>query len=99
MNPDMNKHVERTSDQRADEPEYRVVESCEIEIPQPCAFVIFGPSGDLTKRKLIPSLYRLYKSRMLPSGVFVLGTSRVAMNTEKFRGSMLHAVKDKSGEQ
>ena len=94
MNPDMNKHVERTSDQRADEPEYRVVESCEIEIPQPCAFVIFGASGDLTKRKLIPSLYRLYKSRMLPSGFFVLGTSRVAMNTEKFRGSMLDAVKD-----
>src|SRR3990172_1091813 len=94
MNPDMNKHVERTSDQRADEPEYRVVESCEIEIPQPCAFVIFGASGDLTKRKLIPSLYRLFKSGMLPDKFFVLGASRVDMSTEEFRKAMMDAVRD-----
>ncbi len=90
MNPNVNEHIERTSD----EPEYRVVESCEIEIPQPCAFVIFGASGDLTKRKLIPSLYRLFKSGMLPDKFFVLGTSRVELSTEQFRKAMMDAVKD-----
>ncbi len=94
MSAGMNENVEKTSDERTDQPEYRVVESCEIEIPPPCALVIFGASGDLTKRKLIPSLYRLFKSRMLPDKFFVLGTSRVDMSTEHFRGAVLVAVKD-----
>ena len=63
-------------------PEYRTVENCEIEIPRPAALIIFGASGDLTKRKLFPSLYRLYKNRMLAEQFFILGTSRVEMTTE-----------------
>ncbi len=34
--------------------------------PAPCAFVIFGASGDLTRRKLLPALYNLAVSRLLP---------------------------------
>jgi glucose-6-phosphate 1-dehydrogenase len=98
MSTDMNERIERTSDERTDGPEYRVVESCEIEIPPPCALVIFGASGDLTKRKLIPSLYRLFKSGMLPDKFFVLGTSRVEMSTEQFRKAMMDAVKDAFGD-
>ncbi len=74
-------------------PEYRTVENCEIEIPQPTALIIFGASGDLTKRKLFPSLYRLYKNRMLTEQFFILGTSRVEMTTEQFRAAMIDAVK------
>jgi Glucose-6-phosphate 1-dehydrogenase len=40
----------------------------------PCAIVIFGANGDLTKRKLIPALYRLAYDRRLPPGFAVIGT-------------------------
>ena len=36
--------------------------------PDPCAMVIFGASGDLTERKLIPALFYLTRERMLPPG-------------------------------
>lgn len=42
----------------------------------PCAFVIFGASGDLTKRKLVPAVYNLALSRLLPSGFGVIGVAR-----------------------
>jgi glucose-6-phosphate 1-dehydrogenase len=35
-------------------------------VPDSCAIVIFGASGDLTKRKLVPALYRLYQEKLLP---------------------------------
>ena len=38
--------------------------------------IIFGASGDLTKRKLIPALYNLYKDNRLPEGFAVLGIGR-----------------------
>src|SRR5512142_600278 len=72
---------------------YRRVENCEIEVPRPAALVIFGASGDLTRRKLLPSLYRLYKNRMLAEQFLILGTSRVEMTTEQFRASMEEAVR------
>jgi glucose-6-phosphate 1-dehydrogenase len=75
------------------EQEYRTVENCEIEIPRPAALIIFGASGDLTKRKLFPSLYRLFKKRMLAGKFFILGTSRVKMTTDQFRATMLEAIK------
>src|SRR5512147_3284468 len=74
-------------------PEYRRIENCEIEVPRPAALIIFGASGDLTRRKLLPSLYRLYKNRMLAEQFFILGTSRVEMTTEKFRASMEESVR------
>lgn len=42
----------------------------------PCAFIIFGASGDLTKRKLVPAVYNLALSRLLPSGFGVVGVAR-----------------------
>ena len=70
----------------------RTENSCEIDMPGSCCLVIFGASGDLAKRKLIPSLYRLFASRMLPDQFFILGTGRESMSTEQYRQSMLHAV-------
>jgi glucose-6-phosphate 1-dehydrogenase len=74
-------------------PEYHRVESCDVEVPQPTAFIIFGASGDLMRRKLLPSLYRLFKNKMLAQQFFILGTSRVKMTTEQFREVMQDAVK------
>lgn len=75
-------------------PLYRTVNSCEIEVPKPCGLVIFGASGDLTRRKLMPSLYHLYAGGMLPEQFFILGTGRHAIGTDEFRSTMLAAVKE-----
>lgn len=51
--------------------------------------VIFGASGDLTARKLIPALYDLYKGDYLPENYIILGTSRSDLGDEEFRKSVL----------
>ena len=47
--------------------------------------IIFGASGDLTARKLVPALYNLYKGNHLPENFVVLGASRSDMSDEAFR--------------
>jgi len=47
--------------------------------------VIFGASGDLTRRKLIPALYDLFKQKLLPKKIIVLGASRKELSDEDFR--------------
>lgn len=42
----------------------------------PCAIVIFGASGDLTKRKLLPALYNLHTFDILPAGFAIIGVAR-----------------------
>jgi glucose-6-phosphate 1-dehydrogenase len=51
----------------------------------PVAMVIFGASGDLTHRKLLPALFDLYQSGLLSKGFAVLGFSRTPMSDEAFR--------------
>jgi glucose-6-phosphate 1-dehydrogenase len=51
-------------------------------------FVIFGASGDLTKRKLMPAIYSLYVQNLLPDKFILLGTSRTQFNDEDFRSKM-----------
>src|SRR5260370_9552417 len=50
-----------------------------------CVMVIFGADGDLTKRKLIPALYNLKESKLLPENFAVIGVARAEMNDEEFR--------------
>ena len=50
-----------------------------------CLIVIFGASGDLTKRKLIPALYDLYRSGLMPRHFAVLGVSRTKYDDDSFR--------------
>ena len=47
--------------------------------PDPCAFVIFGASGDLTKRLLVPALYNLAAERLLPEHFAVIAVARADM--------------------
>ena len=58
-----------------------------------CAVVIFGANGDLTRRKLIPALYRLACDRRLPPGFAVIGISRTPLGDDGFREKMCEAVK------
>jgi glucose-6-phosphate 1-dehydrogenase len=60
--------------------------------PAPCAFVIFGASGDLARRKLLPALYNLALSRLLPPGMAVVGFALTPMEEEQFRKDMHDAV-------
>ena len=54
--------------------------------------VIFGANGDLTKRKLVPALYRLAYDRRLSTGFSVIGISRTGMSDDQFREKMREAV-------
>ncbi|MBV8201571.1 MAG: glucose-6-phosphate dehydrogenase (NADP(+)), partial [Acidobacteria bacterium] len=55
----------------------------------PCVLVIFGASGDLAKRKLIPALYNLAAGSFLPNEFAVLGVSRTPMSDDEFRKKMV----------
>ena len=51
----------------------------------PCAMVIFGASGDLTKRKLIPALYNLARENLLSQEFALVGFARQELSTDQFR--------------
>ncbi len=61
---------------------------------EPCAVIIFGASGDLAKRKLIPALYRLVQERLLPAEFAIVGLSRTEMTEDEFRARMKSAVEE-----
>jgi glucose-6-phosphate 1-dehydrogenase len=64
----------------------------ERQVPE-CVVVIFGANGDLTRRKLLPALYRLAYDRRLSAGFAVVGISRTPLTDDQFREKMLDAVK------
>jgi glucose-6-phosphate 1-dehydrogenase len=57
-------------------------------LPEPTTVVIFGASGDLTRRKLVPALYTLAAERMLPANFAIVGFARKPMTDEAFRAEM-----------
>ena len=65
--------------------------------PDPCVMVIFGASGDLTKRKLLPAVYTLYKERLVPPNFSVVGFSRTDMSDADFRSRMREGVEEFGG--
>jgi glucose-6-phosphate 1-dehydrogenase len=62
-----------------------------VERPDPCIVVIFGASGDLTKRKLLPALYHLQQSGYLPEDIAVLGVARRSLE-DFFPGDMREGI-------
>lgn len=72
---------------------------CEIEKAPPCGFILFGASGDLAGKKLLPSLYKLYKSGKLSEGegFFIIGFARTVMDDEEFRARVRKSVSDVFG--
>ncbi|MDQ3509856.1 MAG: glucose-6-phosphate dehydrogenase [Actinomycetota bacterium] len=62
--------------------------------PEPATMVIFGASGDLTARKLIPALYDLAASRRLPMEFLVVGISRTEMSHDEFRDRLRKALEE-----
>jgi len=63
-----------------------------MEKPENCSIVIFGASGDLTKRKLIPSLFDLYLVDLMPDKFSIIGASRTKYSDDEFRDNMKKAL-------
>lgn len=60
----------------------------------PAIFIIFGGTGDLSKRKIIPALYNLFLENRLPENFAIIGSSRSKMTDAKYRSTLLTAVNE-----
>lgn len=58
----------------------------------PCVIVVFGASGDLARRELLPALFELYCKQLLPESFAIIGFSPAAWTTERFRDEIRAAV-------
>src|SRR5580704_2406661 len=65
-------------------------------LPDPCVVVIFGASGDLTKRKLLPALYHLEQAGNLPENFAVVGVARRPLEAT-FAGDMKEGIESGGG--
>jgi glucose-6-phosphate 1-dehydrogenase len=72
---------------------------CSEPVPDPCGIIIFGASGDLTQRKLIPALFHLALGGLLPDRWYVLGVGRSEMDDEGFRKTVVASIEGVSGER
>jgi glucose-6-phosphate 1-dehydrogenase len=61
--------------------------------PDACAFVIFGVTGDLTHRLVLPSLYNLAANGLLPDRFCIVGIARKGMTSEKLRDNLMEGLR------
>ena len=70
-----------------------LIDQCAITEPlDPCTIVIFGATGDLTARKLIPALYNLYLHHGLPKCFVIVGCGRTRLTNREFRNKLKKAL-------
>src|SRR5678809_117515 len=62
-------------------------------VPEACTVVIFGATGDLTHRKLVPALYNIAADGEMPPAVAVIGFARRPKTDEEFRQEMEEATR------
>jgi glucose-6-phosphate 1-dehydrogenase len=70
-----------------------------MEKPKNCILIIFGASGDLTARKLIPSLFELKNQSLLPDSFMILGTGRTKLDDFQFRDKMRNSLTGDPGDK
>jgi glucose-6-phosphate 1-dehydrogenase len=68
------------------------VSKAQPEPAPPCAFVIFGATGDLTRRLLLPSLLHLHKAGLLPEQFAIVGVARIEQSADDFRRNLDDAL-------
>ena len=61
--------------------------------PDPCSFIIFGVSGDLAHRLVVPALYNLAASDLLPDKFCVVGVARGGMSGDELTGSLMKGLR------
>ena len=71
----------------------------DIRVGEPCLMVIFGATGDLSGRKLLPALYNLAKQRLLPAGFAVVGAAIDDLTDAAFRKHAADHIKEHSRTQ
>ncbi|MFQ5743741.1 MAG: glucose-6-phosphate dehydrogenase [Acidobacteriota bacterium] len=71
--------------------------SAKEQVPDPCILVLFGASGDLVRRKLVPALYRLCLEGLLPHPFAAIGVARRQWDDASFRERMRGAVEEFHG--
>jgi len=74
-----------------------LVEPSVERVAPPAVLVVFGASGDLTSRKLMPAVERLALRRLLPAGFSVVGVARTEMDDDGFRETMRATVEEFGG--
>jgi glucose-6-phosphate 1-dehydrogenase len=68
-------------------------ELCLLEkVPASCGIIIFGASGDLTQRKLLPSLFSLAQENLLPKKFYIIGVARSPMSDAAFQAKVLESL-------
>jgi glucose-6-phosphate 1-dehydrogenase len=67
--------------------------------PSPCLLVIFGASGDLTRRLLVPDLFGLFREMLLPERFSILGASRTPYSDDDFRSLLRDGVREHAPER
>src|SRR5262245_30687837 len=65
--------------------------------PAPATLVIFGASGDLTRRKLLPAVYHLSRGQRLPAHFHTIGVGRTPMSDDQFRQYFHDSLKEFAG--
>ena len=68
-------------------------------VAPPCAMVIFGAAGDLTKRLVVPALYNLTTTRQLSDGFQLVGVDRAAKSTQEWRAGLTDTMKEFIGHE
>jgi len=62
--------------------------------PDPCSFVIFGATGDLAHRLVVPALYNLAATNLLPEKFCLVGVARTAMSTDELADSLMQGLRE-----
>jgi glucose-6-phosphate 1-dehydrogenase len=92
--------VDTLSDTATEAAENPLLEGLELRRkPEPCVLAIFGASGDLTHRKILPALYSLMVRKLLPDQFAVLGIARTEMSTEDFLTSVEASLREYSRDE
>ncbi len=81
------------TNRRHDEPDAMEI-LCVEESPPDCGVVVFGASGDLTRRKLLPALFNLHQRRLMPESYYVLGYARTDYSDQQFRDLVGQALRE-----
>ncbi|MEZ5306760.1 MAG: glucose-6-phosphate dehydrogenase [Pyrinomonadaceae bacterium] len=76
-----------------------VSDQAEVRKADPCVMVIFGATGDLTKRKLFPALYYLAKDGFLSEKFAIIGVGRQELTSKAFKTQIINDLKDFVGDK
>src|SRR5438105_1063600 len=73
------------------------IRTSQARVADPCIVVIFGASGDLTTRKLVPAIYSLARARLLPDEFAIVGIARERISNEDYQARIRDYIHEFTG--